>query len=244
MSGNTPEKFAIQDLEANLEYLNDAVPLMEEMIDALDKGLGRTEGDSLIEIDRPGDLPTLRARRNWKFGEIIRLHVWEVPNQNLLHLEIKGCRNHPLHPDPPRDELASHLSEIFKTVLPYVKSVKSASSSVMEPIDERLQAISVYKAKGEGVKAPSPFGDVELHRSITSATTEIELISPEESHTLWGDLPRICVINISSLQNRCVNIKIYPYILMTNQILDPIERLRLISTLPSKDTDNQEENSK
>ena len=244
MSGNTPEKFAIQDVEANLEYLNDAVPLMKEMIDAIDKGHGLIEGESMIEIDQPGNLPNLRAQRNWKVGETIRLQIWEASTRNLLHLEIKGCRNHPLHPDPPKDELASHISKILKTVLPYVKNIKSASSSVMEPIDERLQAISVYKAKGEGVKAPSPFGDVELHRSITSATTEIELISPEESHTLWGDLPRICVINIASSRDRGVDIKIYPYILMTNQILDPIERLRLISTLPSKDIDNQEENSK
>jgi len=230
---------SIHDGPIDLSKLEDAVSFIETIIAALRVGQGRLDGDSVVRVDRD-EKPAIMLQRNWQVTDVIRLNMWEQRCRPVVNLAIRGCQDHPLHPDPPRELLPAHSLAILETVLPFLKNVRHASDAAMDAIDQRLHAISAMHGWDGTIIAPSICGDISHTKPLSGGTAEITELDRCETDTLWTSVPRLNVIRIDFPPSGATGLTLDTYRLMLEHHPDPVERMRLIATLPSGSTDKEE----
>ena len=233
--------FSISDAQIDRDRLNDAISICEETITALADGRGHLDGDSVVRIPGCDGESDIMMQRNWQVTDVIRLNIWRFKDRPVVNLAIKGCEGHPLHPDPLREELPQHDRAILETALPYLKDLRSSSDQSMDAIDLRLRAIGALYDWNGMILAPSACGHLSHGRAITAGAAEVTKLDRSETDALWAGTPRICVLRMDAPLNGATGLTLDPYRLLIDRP-DPIERMRLISTLPDGATDIQEEN--
>lgn len=238
-----PAHLMIHDGDLDLEKIAETVSFIKKIIAAIHKGRGKLDGDSVISLSFRDGSPCIMLQRNWQVTDVIRLNVWEKRRRLVFNLAIKGCTGHPLHPDPLPEELVNHDRKILETVLPYLENIRPSTDAIMSDIDDRITAISALHPGAYIITAPSVCNTLAYARQITAATTQVQQLDPDLSNLLWQDLPKLAVLSLQLDESGSVRLTIYPYKVMTEPV-DPVERLRLISTLPLGALNQNEEKPK
>lgn len=220
----------IHDGPVNSEKVSEAASTIASIIHYIDTGYATLSGDSVVSVERPGGRPDIMLQRNWQVADVIRLNVWEHQTRLLFNLAIKNCTGHPLHKDPRPEQLIAHDRQILQTVLPYFENLRPYNDPVMNDVDARVAGISAVYPNADMIISPSVFNNLGHLKRVSSATSEIHYEDDTSSDLLWRDIPRTAVLEFNETHSG-LHITVYPYKVMCGP-MDPIERMRLIATMP------------
>ena len=222
---------SIYDKDVDHKVVSAAVSFIKTTIAGIDDNRARLDGDSVVAVEANDGEPRIMLQRNWQVTDVIRLNIWREGVRPVINLAIRGAAGHRLHKDPYPQELVNHAREILETALPYLENIKPSSDPIMQHVDDRIAGISAIYPGANLIAAPSVCNTISYENKVSAGTSEIHSVSDDRNRLMWQNLPRIAVLSHQGSSTGSTMITLYPYKAIVGR-LDPIERLRLIATMP------------